>query len=690
MSRPSVKKMEERLKMVNAARRKQEDEKEREDRQKADMTEGAAFGRGQMLRRDRLRAEAAAEADRKKAEREERDRQEEQTEQMDLQAAIELATATDTIRVQKDQKKAVDKLLNGTAFHALATYDLLKALIALAAEWPAADTTEVVPPIGTKIRILVRRIGLDMTAAGLYRTFAGQLATGAAFRDGLVDMPVVRTKKGGGQPTEGKSAVVFAEVTHRLAEFLATGHGWEMGIPDLEDQSQMEPVTANIRHDREQWVKLAREDQIDIYFNLCRILQIPFRKAVWQACRCLTMCYQLAGQKVRFTTIEFSPTGKREGNKPPPAVDYYDQDAQKFAVCATLEERHRVDAAAVAKSVWFEEATEDGRRRTLFAVPVHFDYAQTTGKRPDPVTQATIDAIYELHQQSSPGMRGEEEEDCVVLVTAKTPPGKTQQYLMEHHDGTRLALMVANNLQQALQKQGIDPVGVGVCVMAGQVRLDIGTVLAVAGQTAAQDIIKRSKEKSLEVLKGIASTQLQFKLLSKPKATTADDEWEVVGRSSKVQRELMTRLVRATGCKPSELRRLSCNIREAAENTPLTLPGKDKNGQLIQAGELTTELENWAPVRPEDINDIRNRMEGLPTGKMVPLLIQIMQESGEVRIDYDQTTTQYTVALPTEGMDIAEQGTANSSDSEQEEEENETGPGGTGELSTTPGDGPDV
>ena len=76
--------------------------------------------------------------------------------------------------------------------------------------------------------------------------------------------------------------------------------------------------------------------------------------------------------------------------------------------------------------------------------------------------------------------------------------------------------------------------------MATQVRLDIGTVLAVAGQTVAQEIIRRSKEKSLEVLKGIESTKLQFKQLSKPKATAAGDEWEVVGRTSKVQREQMT------------------------------------------------------------------------------------------------------------------------------------------------------
>ncbi len=113
-----------------------------------------------------------------------------------------------------------------------------------------------------------------------------------------------------------------------------TGQGWEMGIPSLSDSSQMEQV---IRLDQELWVKLANWDQLNLFFCLCRILQIPFREVVWQACQCLTACYTMAGHLVSFTKMEFSQTGLREGNHPAPLADFDDLEVQWFAVCATLE-----------------------------------------------------------------------------------------------------------------------------------------------------------------------------------------------------------------------------------------------------------------------------------------------------------------------------------------------------------------
>ncbi len=73
----------------------------------------------------------------------------------------------------------------------------------------------------------------------------------------------------------------------------------------------------------------------------------------------------------------------------------YNPKAHKFGVCSTLEEQCIVDSVSVTKLVWFDEATEDGLHSTIF--PVHFDYQQVAGKQTNQLTQATIDAIQELH-----------------------------------------------------------------------------------------------------------------------------------------------------------------------------------------------------------------------------------------------------------------------------------------------------
>ncbi len=63
--------MEAKLKKRQAAKLSREDSREREERAEADLQTGAAFGRGQTMRQERLKAAAAAETQRKKLEQEE-------------------------------------------------------------------------------------------------------------------------------------------------------------------------------------------------------------------------------------------------------------------------------------------------------------------------------------------------------------------------------------------------------------------------------------------------------------------------------------------------------------------------------------------------------------------------------------------------------------------------------------------
>jgi len=675
--------MEAMLKRVQAAKRQRDERKEREERAAADRGEGAAFGRGQTLLQERQRLERDEASEQKRREKEEQERLAEQAEQQAMQAAIELVDASEQIRIESAQKSAANRLLTGTMLHRLVSFELLKSLVALAAKWPKSQTSEVLPETGTRIQLVVRRIDLDMTAAAVYKSFIGQLGPeGVAevrLRNGVVDMPAPRPKKDGSHLTEGKSAVIFAEVTPRLEHFLRTGQGWEMGLPDLADPSQLEPATAHVRREREQWVRLSRVDQTDLFFGMCRILRIPFRDAVWQACRCLTACYAMSGHTVRFTTIEFSQTGRREGNRAAPSVDFYDPEAQRFAVCATLEERRLVDTVTVAKAVWFDEPTEEGRRCSMFVVPAHFDSQQLTGNRGDPIDCAVRDARDELHRQSPPGLREEDEEDYLLLVTAKLAPGKLIQYLNEHHDGTRLALAVAHNFQQALQHQGVDPVGVGVSVLSEQIRLDVGTILALAGQQAGAALMKRAKEGTISVLTGIDAKLLQFKVLSAPRPAKSEEGWQIVGKTTKIQRERIRGLVRSSGLSMSQLRDTAQRIRAAVVTAPLTIPGCDEAGAPIEPGDQTTPIEHWAVQRPEDVNDIRVRLVPLPRGRATPLLIQIMEESGEIRVEFDPTARQYVLTLPPDStMRDAHDATPSSGDSE-DEAERHTAPDGAEE-----------
>eukprot|EP00961_Rhodomonas_salina_P240525 3249577-Rhodomonas_salina.3 len=304
-------------------------------------------------------------------------------------------------------------------------------------------------------------------------------------------MALVLLKADGTEPTEGKLCVIFCVVTEELREFLRTGHGWEMGVPDVGGSDEMQPVTAWIRRDRKLWIKLARFDQSMIFFRLCRILKIPFRAAVWQFCLCLSACYAMRGFEVHFTALEFSLTGRPTSGKPAPGVDYYDPGVAAFVVCASEEDKVVAERESVPKQTWFEEPTEEGLKATYLVVPIHFDYQQLGAVRTDnPVDLAVKDAIQALHAVSLPGLRGADSEDCVILFTIKMSSKEGFSYIRDHHEGSRLPMMIAHRFQKGLEEQGWE-VGVGTASTNDQLRLDIGTAVAMAGRAKAQQLRDR-------------------------------------------------------------------------------------------------------------------------------------------------------------------------------------------------------
>eukprot|EP00961_Rhodomonas_salina_P209476 2827885-Rhodomonas_salina.2 len=223
-------------------------------------------------------------------------------------------------------------------------------------------------------------------------------------------MPLVQTKADGTQLTEGKYTVIHVLMTVELCTFLMTGHGWEMGIEALDSGSKMVPVTAAIRHYRDLWVQIAKVNQTALYFQLCRILCIPFREAVWQYCKCLMACYAMQGlSEVRFTTVEFSPTGFKpkgwQSQGPAPGVDYYDAGVAIYVVCADSAAFNTVQGAAVEKFVWLEAPTEAALNTMVISFSVHFDY-QTLRVKQDMKAEdlAIQDALTALHCLSPPGL----------------------------------------------------------------------------------------------------------------------------------------------------------------------------------------------------------------------------------------------------------------------------------------------
>eukprot|EP00961_Rhodomonas_salina_P061069 819990-Rhodomonas_salina.1 len=65
--------------------------------------------------------------------------------------------------------------------------------------------------------------------------------------------------------------------------------------------------------------------------------------------------------QVRFTTVEFSPTGfKPKGQRsqgPAPGVDYYDDGVAIYVVCTDHRALGALQGATVSTLVWLEEPT---------------------------------------------------------------------------------------------------------------------------------------------------------------------------------------------------------------------------------------------------------------------------------------------------------------------------------------------
>eukprot|EP00961_Rhodomonas_salina_P114936 1546523-Rhodomonas_salina.1 len=153
-----------------------------------------------------------------------------------MAVAIGLLDDTEQIVITREQLKAAHKALTNHLQHTLCGYDLLKSMVALGAKIISQGTSEVVPPVGTNIELLVLRLPLELAPVVLYRSYSGQMAPdeNLQFRPGILDMPQVRTKSDGTQLTEGKYAVIHVQVTTELRYFLRTGHGWEMGMEALD------------------------------------------------------------------------------------------------------------------------------------------------------------------------------------------------------------------------------------------------------------------------------------------------------------------------------------------------------------------------------------------------------------------------------------------------------------------------
>eukprot|EP00961_Rhodomonas_salina_P279946 3781698-Rhodomonas_salina.1 len=63
-------------------------------------------------------------------------------------------------------------------------------MVALGAKIIDRGTSEVVPPVGTNIELLVLRLPLELTPVNLYQAFSWQMAPNAnlQFRPGIMDM----------------------------------------------------------------------------------------------------------------------------------------------------------------------------------------------------------------------------------------------------------------------------------------------------------------------------------------------------------------------------------------------------------------------------------------------------------------------------------------------------------------------
>jgi hypothetical protein len=664
--RPSVSKMAAAQRRMAEARRKRQEEKERQQSEEADQLPGAAFGYGQVMLRERQKAERREAREREEAEQRAKKLQQEQEEERQITAALDLEDQVEQmqLRIAPEVKKQVAKLFEGTGYSTLVAYPLLRAMTVHGQAWAKLTSPEVPPEDGVTVQLAVLKLPVEMPAQGLYRSFADHLAPTAVYKPGVVDMPRVRAKKDGSEPTEGKWAAIAVEMTQSIRQFLVTGQGWELPVVEAGGVKVETQAVAHIRRHRSLWIKIQKGDA-GLFFKVARLLKLSYRDTVWQACRCLTACYQAHGARVRFTTIEFGTTGRREKGRQGPAVDYHEDDVQIFAVVATEEERRTAEYTLVPKSLWFEQATMEALQSTAWVVPVHFEFTWSPLKRVDPEEQAVQDARDQLLRMVPHACRTPGREDYVVQITVKMTQQEQREYLQDHHAGARLGMLIAAGLQEHLCSASGHPVGIGVVVRGDQTRLDQGIMVAVCGKEEGQEMMRAHQGGKLQLIKGVAANKLQFKVCSikkEQKEQNEATEWTVVRRSLKVSGERISRLVQATGCSISELKRFAAVVVEELEAGPMTLPARTVEGYSIPPGEQTPGIERWAPLRREDLDDVRRRMPGAPEGRVLPLLLEIMVQAGEIVITPQPDLLSFRISIPVAGE---EEG------SEQEEEDEE-------------------
>jgi hypothetical protein len=244
----------------------------------------------------------------------------------------------------------------------------------------------------------------------------------------------------------------------------------------------------------------------------------------------------------------------------------------------------------------------------------------------------------------------------------KTNLPKQRQIIQDHYGGTRLGLVFAHTIQRQLIAEGAGPIGVGAVMRGEQISLSAGVALTVVGQQAGQALIQRHKSSSLAIIKGVEKSLITFRTLHKKasKIATPDTEetWTTVRRTSVITRRRIDQLVRATGATVPALRILANRIvNELRENGPMTMPDHDADGKSIVPGECTVGIEQWKPLDRDDLEDIRQRLFSLPPGKTLPLLVQVLAETGEVRVEHDANRREYLVSLPDpEGEDEQDDG----------------------------------
>eukprot|EP00961_Rhodomonas_salina_P164020 2209176-Rhodomonas_salina.2 len=197
-------------------------------------------------------------------------------------------------------------------------------------------------------------------------------------------------------------------------------------------------------------------------------------------------------------------------------------------------------------------------------------------------------------------------------------------------------MSIADRMRQHLIDNGVSKVGVGITVLLENIRLDVGTMVALPSREAALELILLHKACKLDVLLGILMKEVQYKMIAATKTSAdAGDGWQTVKKTTKLARDQLQRLIGATGLTVGQLSVFALQVTAALANGPITIPMRTLQETEIMAGLRTEPMEEWAALCVEDINDIRRQLHDLQArGNMIPLLLQILIESESNMVQY--------------------------------------------------------